>query len=122
MDLKDFSGVSPDIQAGEILRAIEVAISPEATSDRSNTDLRPFAPVTHFAFDSWDEAHNFWKAIVGKHCTRAKVGRVSDSPQPWEVKTWNMRQDMLEKLIRAQLLAACSRCTHAQELPPVRRD
>jgi hypothetical protein len=30
MNLKDFSLVSPDIQAGEILRAIEVAIPPEA--------------------------------------------------------------------------------------------
>jgi hypothetical protein len=30
MNLKDFSLVSPVIQAGEILRAIEVAIPPEA--------------------------------------------------------------------------------------------
>ena len=30
MNLKDFSLVSPDIQVGEILRAIEVAIPPEA--------------------------------------------------------------------------------------------
>jgi len=54
--------VSPDIQAGEILRAIEVAISPEAIEQAiAQTQAEAFAPVTHFAFDSWDEAHNFGK-------------------------------------------------------------
>ena len=52
MNLKDFSLVSPVIQAGEILRAIEVAIPPEAIErvlqqtnsheDRTRYAARPF--------------------------------------------------------------------------------
>lgn len=91
----------------------------ERVGSITNEFRRHFAPVTYFAFDSWDEAHNFWKAIVGKHCTRALV-RESErfTSQPWKVKTWNMRQGVLEKLIERDH----QRQTKSLPLPPIRRD
>jgi len=126
MDLKDFSQ-SPDIQAGEILRAIEVAISPEAIEQAiAQTQRRPFAPVTYFAFDSWDEAHNF-----GSHRRQALHTSKGEESERF---TSTLGSEDLEhaarharELIRAMLLVACPFGSHthnAQELPlpPVRRD
>ena len=64
-------------------------------------ELTHFARVAYFAFDSWDDAHNFWKGITDKRvCSRAKV-RESErfTSLPWEVKVWSLREDVLEKLI-----------------------
>lgn len=63
-------------------------------------ELRHFAPVTYFAFNGWDDAHDFWKAITGKRvCSRAKVRESERFTCGWEVKVWGMNQSTLEKLI-----------------------
>jgi hypothetical protein len=62
---------------------------------------RHFSQVAYFGFDSWDDAHNFWKSITTKQvCSRAQV-RESErfTSRPWEVKVWSMNQSTLEKLI-----------------------
>lgn len=83
-------------------------------------ELNHFQRVCYFAFDSWDEAHNFWKSITDKRvCGRAQV-RESErfTSHSWEVKVWSLRQDVFEKLIE--------RDRHRQPiplpLPRVRRD
>lgn len=78
--------------------------------------------MLYFAFDTWDEAHNFWKSITDKRvCGRAQV-RESErfTSNPWEVKVWSLRQDVFEKLIERD---------HNRKpkpkplpLPPVQRD
>lgn len=78
-------------------------------------ELRHFAPVAYFAFNTWSEAHNFWKSITDlRVCGRAQV-RESErfTSHPWEVKAWTLRQDVLEKLIERE---------RQRSLPQVRRD
>lgn len=77
-------------------------------------EQRHFAPVTYFAFDSWDDAHDFWKTVVGKHCQRARVRESERFDTGWEVKTWGMSDAVLEKLIK--------RDRNRKPLPPIRRD
>ena len=89
-------------------------------SDRVATitnDLRYFATVAYFAFDSWGDAHTFWKHITEHRlCTRAQV-RESErfTTHLWEVKTWGMPQAVLEKLIERDR-------NRRLPLPQVRRD
>lgn len=82
-------------------------------------ELTHFQKVAYFAFDSWDEAHNFWKSIIGKHCSRAQV-RESErfTNHSWEVKVWGMRQPVLEKLIERDRL----RLSKTLSFTPVRRE
>ena len=84
-------------------------------------ELVHFSRVVYFAFDSWDEAHNFWKSMVGKHCTRAKV-RESErfTSSPWEVKVWCLKESTLELLVNRDR----SRIAPKKNLPmpPIRRD
>jgi len=80
-------------------------------------ELQHFAPVAYFAFEQWNEAHNFWKSITDKRvCGRAQV-RESErfTSYPWEVKAWTLRPDVLEKLIERDR-------SRALPLPQVRRD
>lgn len=83
-------------------------------------ELLYFAQVAYFAFDSWDEAHNFWKHITDcQHCTRAQVRKSERFTwHLWEVKTWGMPQSVLEKLIERD----CNRKPQALPVPPIRRD
>jgi hypothetical protein len=89
-------------------------------SDRVATitnDLRYFATVAYFAFDSWDDAHAFWKHITDHRlCSRAQV-RESErfTTHDWEVKTWGMPQAVLEKLLERDR-------SRSLPLPQVRRD
>ena len=65
-----------------------------------SNELTNFSQVAYFAFDSWDEAHQFWHSITEKRlCGRAQV-RESErfTFHAWEVKVWSLRQDALEKL------------------------
>lgn len=81
-----------------------------------SNDLRHFAPVAYFAFDSWDEAHSFWKSITDlRVCSRAQVRQSQRfTSYSWEVKIWLLRQSVLDKMIERDLSRA---------LPlPVRRD
>lgn len=83
-------------------------------------ELTHFARVAYFAFDSWDEAHAFWKSITDKRvCSRAKV-RESErfTSLAWEVKAWGMPEDVLEKLIERDY----NRLPESLPLPPIRRD
>jgi len=83
-------------------------------------EMRHFAPVVYFAFDTWDEAHNFWKSITDQHlCGRAQV-RESErfASCPWEVKVWTLQKNVLEKLIERDLL----RQSQSLPVPPIRRD
>jgi len=79
-------------------------------------ELTHFAQVAYFAFNSWDDAHDFWRSITDKRlCTRAQVREAERFPVGWEVKTWGMPQAVLEKLIsrdRKRILP----------LPQIRRD
>lgn len=84
-------------------------------------DMRHFSRVCYFAFDSWDDAHNFWKSITDKRlCSRAKV-RESErfTNQPWEVKVWSMPEATLLKLVERD-----RNRTKPSSLPPlpIRRD
>ncbi len=83
-------------------------------------DLLYFSQVAYFAFDSWDEAHNFLKYITDRqHCTRAQVRKSERfTSHLWEVKTWGMPQSMLEKLIERDR----NRKPQALPVPPIRRD
>ena len=78
-------------------------------------ELRHFAPVAYFAFDSWQQAHDFWKAITDKRlCTRAQVRQAERFSTDWEVKIWGMQQNILDELIKRD---------RSRALPlPVRRD
>ena len=79
-------------------------------------ELTHFAQVAYFAFDSWDDAHAFWKAITDKRlCTRAQV-RDSErfTTHDWEVKVWSISPTTLDKLI--------DRDRSRLALPPIRRD
>lgn len=83
-------------------------------------ELTHFAQVAYFAFNSWDEAHNFWKSITdGKRCTRAQV-RESErfTSHSWEVKIWGMPETLLLKLIERDR----KRKSKALPVPPIRRD
>lgn len=83
-------------------------------------DLTHFARVAYFSFDSWDDAHNFWKSITDKRvCSRAKV-RESErfTSYSFEVKTWGMPESVLLKLIERDH----SRLPKSRPLPPIRRD
>jgi hypothetical protein len=83
-------------------------------------ELLHFAQVCYFAFDSWDEAHNFWKSITdGKRCTRAQV-RESErfTSHSWEVKTWGISEALLLKLIERDR----KRQPRALPLPQIKRD
>lgn len=83
-------------------------------------ELLHFAQVCYFAFDSLDEAHNFWKSITDKQvCGRAQV-RESErfTSYPWEVKIWAMSVATLEKLIERDR----KRQPKALPVPPIRRD
>ena len=85
-----------------------------------SNDLTHFAPVAYFAFDSWDEAHNFFRAITDKRvCGRAQVRKSERfTSLPWEVKVWSLREDVLEKLTERDR----SRLPKSLPLPPIRRD
>lgn len=83
-------------------------------------DLTHFARVAYFAFDNWDDAHDFWKSITDKRvCSRAKV-RESErfTSYSFEVKTWGMPGSVLLKLIERDR----SRKPKSLPLPPIRRD
>lgn len=83
-------------------------------------ELTHFAQVAYFAFDSWDEAHRFWKSITdSKRCTRAQV-RESErfNSHSWEVKTWGMSEALLLKLIERDH----KRQPKALPLPQIKRD
>ena len=81
-------------------------------------EIRQFATISFFAFDSWDDAHIFWKHITDRHlCTRAQVREAERFiSSDWEVKTWGMSEAVLEKLIERD------RQRQSLPLPPVRRD
>jgi len=82
-------------------------------------ELRHFAPVAYFAFDTWDEAHNFWKSITDKRvCGRAQVRKSERfTAHPWEVKVWILREDVLQKLIERD-----RQKRQSLPVPPFRRD
>jgi hypothetical protein len=86
-----------------------------------SNEQRHFATVAYFGFDSWDEAHNFWRSITTKRvCSRAKVREAERfTSQPWEVKVWGMQQSTLEKLIERDRTRTTPK---SLPLPPVRRD
>lgn len=64
-------------------------------------ELAHFATVAYFAFNSWDEAHNFWKSIADKRqCTKAQVREAERFNTGWEVKTWGMSERVLTALIK----------------------
>lgn len=64
-------------------------------------ELRHFSRVTYFAFDSWDDAHDFWKSITDKGlCSRAKVRESERFTTRFEVKVWGLDTSTLEKLIQ----------------------
>jgi len=82
-------------------------------------ELIHFPQVAYFAFDGWDDAHNFWRSITDKHlCTRAQVRESERFTTGWEVKTWGMPQLVLEKLIERDR----TRQPQGLPLPQVRRD
>lgn len=83
-------------------------------------ELTHFARVAYFAFNSWDEAHNFWKSITDKRvCSRAQVREAERfTSHSWEVKIWNMPQTVLEALI----LRDRTRQPKALPLPPLYRE
>lgn len=79
-------------------------------------ELQHFAPVAYFAFDSWTEAHDFWKSITDKRlCTRAQIRKAERFTTEWECKIWGMQQATLDKLIERD--RSC-----ALPLPQIRRD
>ncbi len=82
-------------------------------------ELTHFAQVAYFAFNSWDDAHDFWKSITDKRlCNRAQVRKAERFPAGWEVKTWGMPESILHKLISRDL----ERQPQSLPLPQVRRD
>ena len=91
-------------------------------SDRVTTisnEVTHFSRVAYFAFDSWDEAHNFFKSITGKRlCSRAKV-RESErfTSSPWEVKVWGLNESTLELLVTRD-----RNRTYCLPLPPLSRE
>jgi len=63
-------------------------------------EIRHFSRVCYFQFPDWDAAHVFWKHITNKRlCIRAQVRESERFPTGWEVKSWEMPQAVLEKLI-----------------------
>lgn len=80
-----------------------------------SNELTHFAPVAYFAFNTWEEAHNFWKVITDKRlCNRAQVRQGERFSSGWEVKIWSLHQATLDKLIERD---------RSRALPlPVRRD
>ncbi len=82
-------------------------------------ELTHFAQVAYFAFNSWDDAHDFWKSITDKRlCTRAQVRQAERFTTSYEVKTWGMPASTLHKLIERDR----QRQTQRLPLPQVRRD
>ena len=82
-------------------------------------ELRYFAPVSYFAFDSWDSAHAFFKSITTKHlCSRAKVRESERFLTRFEVKTWGMNQQTLEALVTRDR----SRTKKSLPMPPLSRE
>jgi len=83
-------------------------------------ELTHFAQVAYFAFDSWDDAHAFWRSITDKRlCTRAQV-RESErfTTHEWEVKVWSISPTTLDKLIDRDR----NRQAQSLPLPQLRRD
>ncbi len=83
-------------------------------------EITYFQRVCYLAFDSWDEAHAFWKYITDHRlCSRAQV-RFSErfTTHDWEVKVWSMPESTLEKLISRDR----QRLPQSLPLPQVRRD
>ncbi len=83
-------------------------------------ELTHFAQVAYFAFNSWDDAHDFWQSITDKRlCTRAQV-RESErfTTHEWEVKVWSISPTTLDKLIDRDR----NRQAQSLPLPPIRRD
>ena len=63
-------------------------------------EISHFSRVAYFAFDSWDDAHNFFKSITGKRlCSRAKVRESERFTTRFEVKVWSMSEATLEALV-----------------------
>ena len=82
-------------------------------------ELRHFAQVAYFSFDSWDNAHDFWKSITDKRvCSRAQVRQAERFNSSHEVKVWGLNQSTLEKLIERDH----NRKPKSLPLPPIRRD
>ncbi len=82
-------------------------------------ELTHFATVAYFAFDTWDEAHDFWRSITEKRlCTRAQVRQAERFKTGYEVKTWGMSASTLHKLIERDR----QRQTQRLPLPQIRRD
>jgi len=79
-------------------------------------ELRDFSPVAYISFDTWQQAHDFWKSITDKRlCTRAQVRRGERFSTDWEVKIWSLHQGVLDKLIERDL-------SRALPIPQIRRD
>lgn len=92
-------------------------------------ELLHFAQVSYFAFDSWDEAHRFWKSITDKQvCGRAQVREAERfTSYPWEVKVWAMSVATLEKLIERDTKRYCHKAERKRQpkalpLPQIKRD
>ena len=65
-----------------------------------SNELRHFSWVCYFAFDSWDDAHSFFKSITAKHlCSKAKVRESERFLTRFEVKVWSMPDATLELLV-----------------------
>lgn len=83
-------------------------------------ELTYFATVAYFAFNTWNEAHNFSSSITDKRqCTRAQVREAERfTSHSWEVKTWGMSEQLLTALIKRDR----NRQPQVLPLPLVRRD
>lgn len=82
-------------------------------------ELTHFSRVAYFAFDDWDSAHAFFKAITAKHlCSRAHVRESERFTTRFEVKVWGMSESTLEKLVTRDR----NRTKKNRTLPPIRRD